>query len=190
MQTRKGSVPCKFVGSRNEPVPHNTVRYQKHSWLGSSTCCKVLNSYLPVFWAFFCDSHSVIQSNNTAGFLQIFHAASESRCRNVKPDLGYKKGRDVPDQACLRAGAETLCTVSCFSPINECVFYGYLLSWDFYNTTYFVKLRKSTSFLRDSAFSALEMNIIVLTEEWPVSSKRTGTDNVRYLELLPTFLPR
>lgn len=50
-----------------------------------------LFTYLPVFRALFCYAHSIIQSNDTSGLLQVFHAASESGCRNVKPDVGFEK---------------------------------------------------------------------------------------------------
>ena len=162
--------------------------YQRWVGWGAVLFYKVFSTHLPVFWALLCYSYSVIQPNNTSSFLQIFHAASESRCRNVKPDLGYKKGRGVPDQACLRIRAETLYFVCYFSSINRYLFYGCLFSWDLCNTTYFVKLRKSTSFQCDSAFSALRINMIVLTEEWPVPSKSIETENVQDLEL-PTPLP-
>lgn len=90
------------MGSAYEPVHYNTVCYQKevkfavlmdtegglaekHSFTKFWTF-----TYLPVFRALFGDSHSIVQSNDTTGFLQIFHAASESRRRNVKSDQEHK----------------------------------------------------------------------------------------------------
>lgn len=75
-----------------------------------------------------------------------------------------------------------------FHPWTGMYFMGFhknLFSWDFYNTTYFVKLTTPTSFRCDSAFSALKINIIVLTEEWPVSLKSIETENVQDVESSP-----
>lgn len=45
-------------------------------------------TYLPVFRALFGYAHSIIQPNNATGFLQIPHAALESRSGDVKPGEG------------------------------------------------------------------------------------------------------
>lgn len=45
-------------------------------------------TYLPVFGALFGYAHSIIQPNNATGFLQILHAALESRSGDVKPGEG------------------------------------------------------------------------------------------------------
>lgn len=66
------------------------------------------SAYLPVLGALFGHSHGIIQPHDTTGLLQIFHAASESRCRNIEPEEGFKRGGDGAWQAHLRTAAGTL----------------------------------------------------------------------------------
>lgn len=65
---------------------------QHHVSRGHSVSHALSPAYLPVFGALLGDSYGVIQPDDTAGFLQILHAALESRRGDVKPGGGTQKG--------------------------------------------------------------------------------------------------
>ena len=140
----------------------------KHGLAGNHSLLQgsELFTYLPVFWALFCYSHCIIQSDNASGLLQVLYAASESRCRNVKPDLGMQEKEEMDQvQAWWGIAAEIWhsfptashpWTSTCFMVISSHWISRLLILWCWENL-YF----HSVWF----AFSVLKRNTIMLTEE-------------------------
>lgn len=187
MQTWKGSVPCKYVGNVYEPVPHNTVCYQKKvkSWCVNEhqrwvrwgvLPCKVLNSSLTFQSSehFFVTPTVSFNLTTPVVFFRFFMQPRKAGVEMLNLIWETKKGRDVPYQACLRIGAETLHSLLLLTHKQVHILWLSVLM-GFLQCYLFCDAGKI--YFLSAWFCILSFNVttIMLTDEWTVSPKDIET---------------